>query len=76
MKRLDPLYTMHFRNGPSFTKWSDTEKQLEEITRCFPGEEEHYLQFMQDMKGRFESGKRLFWKTAFTRNTHFLRKKT
>lgn len=74
MKRLDPLYTMHFRNGPSFTKWSDTQKQLEEITRCFPGEEEHYLQFMHDMKGRFESGKAAFLENSFYRKRTFFTK--
>ncbi|RNA69037.1 phytoene desaturase family protein [Alteribacter keqinensis] len=65
MERIDPLYPIHFSDGTTFTKWSDTTEQLKEIRSVFPGEEEGFLQYMKDMKERFEKGKPAFMDRDF-----------
>ncbi|TMW73699.1 phytoene desaturase family protein [Alteribacter natronophilus] len=74
MQRLDPLYPLHFPDGTTFTKWSDTEKQLEEIRSVFPGEESSFLSYMEDMNERFEKGKQAFMDRDFRRPGSFFTK--
>ncbi|MFP3339801.1 hypothetical protein R0J91_17615, partial [Micrococcus sp. SIMBA_131] len=60
MVRCDPLYRMIYPNGETFTKTSYIDKQLKEINRMFPGEEQHFLSYIEDMRERFIKGKAAF----------------
>ena len=63
--QLDPLYTIHYQDGTSYTKYSDTLRQLEEIKRVFPKEEQGYLTFMQEMTDQFQEGQEAFLEKSF-----------
>ncbi|PYZ98526.1 phytoene desaturase [Alteribacter lacisalsi] len=71
MERIDPLYPLHFPDGTTFTKWSSTEKQLEEISASFPGEEDAFLAYMNDMEERFTKGKKAFMDRDFRNPASF-----
>ncbi|QHA91961.1 phytoene desaturase family protein [Bacillus sp. N1-1] len=71
MVRCDPLYRMIYPNGETFTKTSDIDKQLKEITRMFPGEEQHFLSYIEDMRERFIKGKAAFLEQSFVKRTDF-----
>lgn len=71
MVRCDPLYRMIYPDGTTFTKTSDVDKQLEEISRVFPGEEEHFLSYLNDMRVRFTKGKAAFLEKAFVNRKDF-----
>lgn len=74
--QLDPLYTIHYQDGTSYTKYSDTRRQLEEIKRVFPKEEQGYLTFMQEMTDRFQEGQQAFLEKSFHEKRTFLQKRT
>lgn len=38
--QLDPLYTIQYQDGASYTKYSDALRQLDEIRRVFPKEDQ------------------------------------
>ncbi|WP_218212168.1 hypothetical protein, partial [Pseudomonas sp. 2822-15] len=57
MVQIDPMYPMHFPDGSTFVKWSDERRQLEEIAQHFPGEEESYKSYLNEMRERFKNGK-------------------
>ncbi|TVP82783.1 MAG: phytoene desaturase [Alkalicoccus sp.] len=71
MQRIDPLYPLHFPDGTTFLKWSSTEKQKEEISRLFPGEEKNFDKYMADMETRFTEGKEAFLTKAFLTRRSF-----
>ncbi|MFK3959092.1 phytoene desaturase family protein [Pseudalkalibacillus hwajinpoensis] len=71
MVRCDPLYRMIYPDGSTFTKTSNIEKQLEEITRMFPGEEQHFLSYLEDMRVRFKKGKAAFLEQSFINRKDF-----
>ena len=71
MERIDPLYRMVFSDGTEFYKWSDQEKQKDEMARTFPGEEEHFERFMRDMKKNFLQGEKDFLSRSFMRKREF-----
>lgn len=71
MQRIDPIYPLHFRNGISFYKYSDQEKQKEEIRKHFPGEETAFSEYMADMKERFIKGKKAFLDKDFVQKRDF-----
>ncbi|MCA0174131.1 phytoene desaturase family protein [Bacillus sp. RAR_GA_16] len=71
MIRCDPLYRMIYPNGETFTKTSDIKKQLEEIARMFPGEERHFLSYLEDMRERFKKGKAAFLEQSFVNRKDF-----
>ncbi|KHF30402.1 Phytoene desaturase (neurosporene-forming) [Anoxybacillus sp. BCO1] len=60
--RCDPMYTIHFADGISYTKYADEDRQREEIARLFPGEEKGFQRFMNEMKENFEKGDELILK--------------
>jgi phytoene desaturase len=60
MIRIDPLYKLIYPDGQTFTKWSHLTKQLEEIKRCFPGEEQSFLSYLNEMYTHFMRGKQSF----------------
>ncbi|WP_173916651.1 NAD(P)/FAD-dependent oxidoreductase [Halobacillus sp. Marseille-Q1614] len=67
----DPLYHIHFKDGYSFTKYADIEKQIDEISRKFPGNEAGYYRFLEDMKLRFMQGKEQFLEKSFVNKKTF-----
>ncbi|WP_078553115.1 phytoene desaturase family protein [Bacillus alkalicellulosilyticus] len=69
--QIDPLYKLSYPDGTTFTKWSDKQKQLEEINRMYPGEEEHFLRYLSDMERNFEEGKRAFLDVSFVQKRDF-----
>ncbi|WP_082234358.1 phytoene desaturase family protein [Halobacillus massiliensis] len=71
----EPLYHIRFKDGKSYTKYADLEKQLEEIKRKFPGNEAGYLRFLEDMKYRFLQGKEHFLEKSFVNKKTFFTKK-
>ncbi len=71
MVRCDPLYRIHYFDGTTFDKYSNTEKQLAEIRRVFPGEEQHFLDYMEEMSWRYTKGKKAFLDKPFVRKRDF-----
>lgn len=69
--RCDPLYRIHYFNGMIFDKYSDTQKQLAEISRVFPGEEQHFLDYMEEMQMRYDKGKKAFLDKPFVKKNDF-----
>jgi len=63
--RCDPLYTIHFPDGKHYTKYTDMNKQLDEIERVFPEDKENFQRFMRDMLIRFNEGKPRFLEQSF-----------
>ncbi len=54
MKRLDPLYELHYSDGYSFNMYFDKAKLKQEIAGIFPGEEKNYEKYMMSQKKKFE----------------------
>jgi phytoene desaturase len=52
MRRLDPMYRLHF-SDKSIDTSMDRERMKAEIARVFPGRENHYDEFMSREKVRF-----------------------
>jgi len=75
MVQIDPIYPLHFKEGLTFLKWSDPEKQKQEIDKHFPGESEHFTLYMKDMADRFEKGKKAFLDQEFSRRKSFWTRK-
>ncbi|WP_270182091.1 phytoene desaturase family protein [Alkalihalobacillus sp. CinArs1] len=71
MIRCDPLYRMIYPDGSSFTKTSDIQNQVEEIRSMFPGEEEGFLRYLDDMRVRFNKGKKAFLEKSFIHKREF-----
>ncbi|MDQ0205748.1 phytoene desaturase family protein [Alkalicoccobacillus murimartini] len=69
--RIDPLYSLTYADGTTFTKWSNQEKQLAEINRVFPGEEQAFLTYLDTMKQRFTLGKSVFLDRHFMNKRDF-----
>ena len=53
MRRLDPMYRLHFADKSIYTS-TDRKRMKAEIARVFPGRENHYDEFMSREKVRFE----------------------
>ncbi|MED4533165.1 phytoene desaturase family protein [Metabacillus fastidiosus] len=62
----DPLYSIQFPDGFSFTKYPDINRQLEELKRVFPLEIEGFQRFMKEGRYRFEIGKAGFLEQTFS----------
>ncbi|MGM0845757.1 MAG: phytoene desaturase family protein [Bacillota bacterium] len=69
--QVDPLYKLNYPDGSHFYKSSNLEKQLKEIQRVFPGEQQNYLNYLKDMKDRFEKGKKAFLDKDFVNKSDF-----
>ncbi|WP_433742317.1 phytoene desaturase family protein [Falsibacillus pallidus] len=67
----DPLYTIHFPDGISYTKYPDEERQLEELRRVFPEDAEKFPEFIRDGKERFTVGKEAFLSKSFSDHKSF-----
>ncbi|MBP3951107.1 phytoene desaturase family protein [Bacillus suaedae] len=74
--RIDPLYKLNYPDGMDFYKWSDTEKQINEISRQFPGQENGFLTYLDQMKWRFDQGKSAFLDRSFVRKNDFFNPST
>lgn len=71
LMECDPLYKIHYSDGTSFTKHRNLELQLAELDRCFPGEKDGFLRYMQDMEEAFTSGADAFLNRPFVQKGHF-----
>lgn len=71
MLPIDPMYPIHFKDGTTFTKWSNEKKQLEEIESLFPGEAENYKKYINDMSEHFLQGKAAFLEKSFENRRSF-----
>ncbi|MFS0786377.1 phytoene desaturase family protein [Shouchella sp. 1P09AA] len=69
--QIDPLYKMSFPDGASFWKYRDMDKQREEISKVFPGEEDQFPQFMKAMEQNFIKGKAAFLDKSFNQKRNF-----
>ncbi|WP_044337724.1 phytoene desaturase family protein [Rossellomorea aquimaris] len=74
--RCDPLYNVHFADGQTYTKYADMDKQYEEIKQKFPGDEDGFLQFMDDMDERFTIGKPQFLESSFLKTKDYMNRQT
>lgn len=72
--QLDPLYTIQYQDGTSYTKYSDAFRQLEEIRRVFPKEDQGFLRFMEEMTDRFQEGQQAFLEISFHEKRTFFTK--
>ncbi|MBW3112000.1 phytoene desaturase [Bacillus sp. MCCB 382] len=70
--RCDPLYHIHFADGQTYRKYADIHKQYKEIKEQFPGDEEGFLRFMDDMDSRFTIGKPQFLESSFLNTRDYL----
>ncbi|WP_226670543.1 phytoene desaturase family protein [Metabacillus litoralis] len=73
--QIDPLYSIHFKDGSTYQKYHDHEKQLNEVERLYPNEKKGYIKFMQVMDHRFEQGMESFIKRSFSNKRDFWTKK-
>ncbi|AOM82724.1 phytoene desaturase family protein [Salisediminibacterium beveridgei] len=71
MVRIDPIYPLHFRDGTTFYKFSDQNRQKDEISKHFPGEEAAFTAYMANMKDRFLKGKKAFLDKDFVQKSDF-----
>jgi phytoene desaturase len=71
MVRVDPLYSLTYSDNTTFLKWSDREKQLAEINRVFPGEEQSFIHYLETMNDRFKLGKSVFLDRHFMNKRDF-----
>ncbi|MGG4147410.1 phytoene desaturase family protein [Paenibacillus algorifonticola] len=69
--RCDPMYRIYYADGTVLHKWSDRERQLEELGRLFPGEQEGFIRYMAEMKRSFVQGKKAFLERPFLRKRDF-----
>ena len=74
--RCDPLYNVHFADGQTYKKYADMDKQYEEIKQQFPGDEDGFLKFMEDMDERFKIGKPQFLESSFLKTKDYLNRET
>lgn len=73
--KCDPLYDVHFKNGTTFTKYTDPQRQVREIEETFPGNSEGFERFLTDMKLRFMQGKAQFLEQSFVNKRKFFSRK-
>lgn len=71
MIRCDPLYRMIYPDGSTFTKTSDIDAQVDEIKAVFPGEEDGFLRYLNEMRTRFIKGKKAFLEKSFINKSDF-----
>lgn len=71
LKRLDPLYALHFGNTV-FTPSSDLEQTVAQIEKLFPGNGEGYRRFMHEEQLKFDRVSPLL-RRPFTGWTDYLR---
>ncbi|WP_335870050.1 phytoene desaturase family protein [Bacillus sp. 2205SS5-2] len=76
LQRCDPLYDIHFANGETYTKHASVDQQVKEIQKKYPGNEEGFKRFMEDMKERFELGKPQFLQESFVKKINLIKPKT
>ncbi|UOE96101.1 phytoene desaturase family protein [Alkalihalobacillus sp. LMS39] len=69
--QIDPLYKINYSDGSYFFKWSNINEQMKEIQRKFPGEEEGFPRYLNEMKERFSKGKQAFLDKSFERKSQF-----
>lgn len=67
----DPLYTIRFNDGKVYTKYPDGERQLREVAKVFPGQEEGFRRFMAEGRKRFTIGKAAFLEHSFVTKKEF-----
>lgn len=72
--QLDPLYTIQYQDGTSYTKYSDARRQLDEIRRVFPKEDQGFQRFMEEMTDRFQEGQQAFLEKSFHEKRTFFTK--
>ncbi|RSK26388.1 phytoene desaturase [Bacillus sp. HMF5848] len=71
LQACDPLYSIQFADGNTFTKRANLDEQLAEIERVFPGQSNGFSRFMKDMEQRFSIGHPAFLKKQFIRKSDF-----
>ncbi|KHE72249.1 capsular biosynthesis protein CpsH [Halobacillus sp. BBL2006] len=71
----DPLYKVHFKDKEPFHKYTDPERQKEELKKRFPGNEAGFDRFLKDMKVRFLQGKAQFLEQSFVEKRKFFSRK-
>lgn len=69
--RCDPLYSMQFQDGSTYTKYADSEQQANEIIRLFPQDQQGFEKFLRDGKKRFEVGMDAFLTKTFSNSRDF-----
>jgi phytoene desaturase len=61
----DPLYSLQFPDGLTFTKYTDPARHSEEMNRVFPNEMEGFERFLKEGEERFRVGKKSFLEKSF-----------
>lgn len=69
---IDPLYDLHYPDGTTFRKHRDIKKQSEEISRVFPGNEQGFFQYINEMEKIFNFGTGAFLSRSFMNKRDFL----
>lgn len=71
LHKCDPMYRIHYSDGTHIDKWSDIERQAEEIEQRFPGESSGFRQFMKVMGSQFEEARAAFLEESFVDRKRF-----
>lgn len=71
LRRLDPNYRLHFRDGSSFDFHSDREKMKEVLERIEPGAGEGFRRFLEDAGYAYRKARSHFVERNFTRAGEF-----
>lgn len=69
--RCDPLYSMHFTDGSTYTKYAHALEQQREIERLFPNDATGFQQFLTEGKQRFDIGMDAFLSKSFSQTRDF-----
>ncbi|MFC4355441.1 phytoene desaturase family protein [Chryseomicrobium palamuruense] len=69
--RCDPLYSMHFPDGSTYTKYADALEQQKEISRLFPRDTGGFKRFLTEGKQRFHIGMDAFLSKSFSESKDF-----
>lgn len=69
--RCDPLYSMHYPDGSTYTKYADPFEQQQEIDRLFPKDAAGFQQFLTEGKQRFTIGMDAFLSKSFSHTRDF-----
>lgn len=68
---LDTMYSLHYQDGTTYTKFRDVEKQKEEIEKISPEDVKGFTRYMVDMENRFAIGKEAFLEKSFVKKSTF-----
>ncbi|WP_096155184.1 phytoene desaturase family protein [Bacillus sp. FJAT-45066] len=68
---LDTMYSLHYQDGTTYTKFRSMVKQKEEIEKKFPEDLKGFSKYMNDMEKRFAIGKEAFLEKSFVKKSTF-----